>query len=189
MHMGGRLTPEQFWARFDARENEIRAEVELLPCHGLANWPGWLMLGDWSRRDGELISAGLVHGHGELTDDNTPRVHVVVGSEAPQDVVGQRLFNAALSRDPGEKDVVEAMRHADAAPTGTVSISVDGRPEAFDHWVHEQTWFAARHHDGHTLAVEARHVSPDELNIVRVHDIEPYLAGRRASLRRMRGED
>lgn len=189
MHMGGRLTPEQFWARFDELENEIRAVAELLPWHGLADWPGWLMLGDWSRQDGELISAGLLHGQGEPTDEDTSRVHVLVGSEAPGDVIGQRLFNAALPRDPGEKDVVEAMRRADAAPTGTVLISIDGQPEVFEHWVHEPTWFAARRHNGHTLAVEARHVSPDELNIVRVHDIEPYLTGRRASLRRMRGED
>ena len=57
MRMGGRLTPEEFWARFDAGDDEIRAEAGRLPWYGLAGWPGWLMLGEWSRRNGEPIRA------------------------------------------------------------------------------------------------------------------------------------
>src|SRR5205807_5514057 len=161
------------------------AEAGVLPCRGVADWPGWLMLGDWSRRDGQLISAGLVHGRGEVDDDELPRVEVMVGTGTPEDLVRQRLLNVALPRQPDERGVLDAMGRANSAPTGTVTISVDGSPAIFDQWVHRQTWFAARRQDGHALAVEARHIRPDELAIVRVPDIEPYLAGRRANLRRM----
>ena len=159
-----------------------------MPWYGLAGWPGWLMLGEWSRRDGEPISIGLLHGEGEFTDDDTARVEVFVGSEPPEEVIRQRILAASMVPDPGEEVVMEAMRQVEAGPTGTVSVAVDGQVVLFDHWVREQIWVAAREHDGYTLAVEARQIGPDELDIVRVHDIEPYLVGRRATVRRMRGE-
>ena len=74
MHFGGRLTPEEFWARFDAGENEIRADADRLLWYGIANWPGPLGV-EWERRDGELTTIALVH------DGQAPRLTVLSSTD------------------------------------------------------------------------------------------------------------
>lgn len=44
-------------------------------------------------------------------------------------------------------------------------------------------WRVAGHHDGSGLVLETRQIPWTEVGLVRVHDLEPYLAGRRAYLR------
>lgn len=188
MHFGGRLTPEEFWARFDAQDAEIRAEADQLPWYGLADWSGQLRLG-WGRIDGRLVTVDLGYEQGDPADEQTSRVRVLISAEDPDDVIANLRLNGALSNSSTEDDTLAAMQLSMSPPIGTVRISVDGRPEEFDHWVDGINWYAARPHENRTLAIAARHVRPDELSVVRVHDIEPYLAGRRASLRRRRGED
>jgi hypothetical protein len=188
MHFGGRLTPEEFWARFDAQHDEIRADADQLPWYGLADWPGRLGLG-WGRIDGRLVTVDLAYEQGDPDDEQTPRVRVLISAEDRDNVIANLRLNGALSTSPTEEDTLAAMELSMSPPIGTVSISVDGRPEEFDHWIDGINWYAARSHENRTMAIAVRHIGPDELSVVRVHDIEPYLAGQRATLRRMRGED
>lgn len=184
MHFAGRLTPEQFWARMSALEDQIRAQAHLLPLYGLAEWPGPRMVGDWGSVNGELTTVGLSHGE----PDNGPRVQVMVDTRDPSDPVIERRMSA-VDHGLDRATVMAALDQAGSPATGTVTITVDGNPEVFDHWVDGPTWYAARRHHEHALVIEARDVSPADVALVRVDDIEPYLAGRRALLRRRRGED
>lgn len=184
MRFAGQLTPEQFWARMSAMEDELRAQAHQLPWYGLAQWQGPRMVAEWGSADGELTSIGL--SYGEL--DSGPRVQVMVDNRPPGDLVIERRMSA-VGHELDRPAVLAALDAAGSPATGTVTISVDGNPEVFDHWVDGSTWYAARQHHEHALVIEARDVSPDDVALVRVDDIEPYLAGRRAELRRLRGED
>ena len=188
MRITGRLTPEQFWARMTAMEDDVRAQAHLLPLYGLTDWPGERILGEWGHMDGRLTTAGLLHGEFDNGDGaEGTRVQVMVDTRAPREVVQNLRLTGA---SPFDKEAALAARQqAGSPPTGTVTIPVNGDSEVFDHWVDGSTWYAARQHHGHALVIEARNVRPDELALVTVDDIEPYLAGRRAWLRHKRGED
>ncbi|MCS5735002.1 hypothetical protein [Herbiconiux daphne] len=73
-------------------------------------------------------------------------------------------------------------------PDRIVDIKVDGRREPFEVWVRGAVWWAATTLGGRTLAVSARDVPFEDVAFRRVTDVEPYLEGRRAWLRRVRGE-
>jgi len=59
----------------------------------------------------------------------------------------------------------------------------------FDVWHsrEQDQWWAAGRYEGHGLVLEARLVSVKDVGLHRVHDLEPYLDGRRAHLRELRG--
>ncbi|WP_382304343.1 hypothetical protein [Herbiconiux sp. UC225_62] len=73
-------------------------------------------------------------------------------------------------------------------PDRIVDLKVDGRREPFEVWVRGAVWWAATTLGGRTLAVVARDVPFEDVALLRVTDIEPYIDGRRLWLRRMRGE-
>jgi len=184
MRFSGRLTPEQFWAHVSSMEDQVRAQAHLLPLYGLAQWDGPRMVGDWGTANGELTTVGLYHGE----PDDGPRVHVMVDTRDPGDPVQERRMSA-VDHEADRDAVMAALDRAASPATATVTISVDGNPEIFDHWVDGTTWYAARQHGEHALVIEAHDVSPDDVAVVRVDDVEPYLAGRRAWIRHKRGED
>jgi len=74
-------------------------------------------------------------------------------------------------------------------PDDAVTIHVDGAGVHLDLWhiMDQDLWWAAGHHDGHGLVLEAHLVSATDLGLHRVHDLESYLDGRRTHLRELRG--
>ena len=70
-----------------------------------------------------------------------------------------------------------------------VSIPVDGAEVLFVVWREAGRWWAAGQHDGNGLILEGTAgLDVLALSLRRVSDIEPYLQGRRAQLRAVRGE-
>ncbi|MGA1835435.1 hypothetical protein VD659_00755 [Herbiconiux sp. 11R-BC] len=76
----------------------------------------------------------------------------------------------------------------DRLPDRIVDLRVDDRHEPFEVWVRGPLWWAATMLGDRTLAVQARDVPFEDVAFTRVHDLEPYLAGRRDWIRRMRAE-
>ncbi|WP_194918246.1 hypothetical protein [Catenulispora rubra] len=70
-------------------------------------------------------------------------------------------------------------------------MSIEDEQREFRQWRDEDgTWLAAGHHGETGLIIEASAgLDITQVRLVRVTDIEPYIAGRRAHLRRLRGED
>jgi hypothetical protein len=83
---------------------------------------------------------------------------------------------------------LELRKRLAATPTTGVEFAVNGRLEPFDRWDDDAVWYAAARHRGYGVVIEARDMAPDQISLVRVEDIEPYLAGRRAYVRALRGE-
>jgi hypothetical protein len=73
-------------------------------------------------------------------------------------------------------------------PDRIVDLKVDGRREPFEVWVRGAVWWAATTLGGRTLAVVARDVPFEDVALLRITEIDPYIDGRRLWLRRMRGE-
>jgi hypothetical protein len=77
---------------------------------------------------------------------------------------------------------------AEGLPDRIEFLELDGLEQPFELWERGDRWWAATTFGGRTLAVEARGVSPEAVALCRVSDVEPYLEGRRAWLRRVRDE-
>jgi len=180
----GRLSPEEFWARIAEMEQRVRDTATILPCYGLANWSGLLMVGDWAWENDQLVTVGL--GHGDPAGDG-PAVHVrTTVHDARREAASLRM---TAERRPHDKDDFLRRRHeVDAVPAVEMDIPVDSTPVRFQVWRGADRWWAAADHAAHGLVIESYRMPTDGIKLVRVHDIEPYLAGRRAHLRALRGE-
>jgi hypothetical protein len=165
VNFAGRLGPEQFWAHIDELADQIRAVAHLMPLYGVTGWTGQVMTGDWQWHDDQLELAELAHG--DPVGDGV-RVAVATSTEAP-----------FLDGPPGHE-------HPDA-PTGPARITVDGQPVDVTCRRDDQAWSATGRLADHHLRIQARGVTPDQLSLTRVTDIEPYLTGYRSYLRALRG--
>jgi hypothetical protein len=179
---GGRLSLEQFWAHMDEMERRLREDAPALPWFGIAGWQGLIMTGDCEWENGRLRMVGLVHG-APLGDSG--RVQVLTTVDDPRRQVAS--FRMAPPHGAGG-DALQRMSAAEAPPTDEAEILVERAPLRFDVWRQDDRWWAASQYGAYGLVLEARKVPIEELTLVRVHDLEPYLAGRREYLRTLRGE-
>jgi len=160
-----RLSPEQFWARLDEFDEQMRAAAHLLPLYGVADWTGPVMTGDWEWHNDRLELAELAHG----------------------DPLGEGLCIAvATSTDARAPAGLPGHEHIDAAAS-TVGISVGGQPVELTCWRDAHAWSATGRLADHHLRIQARGITPEQVTLIRITDIEPYLAGRRSYLRAARG--
>jgi hypothetical protein len=163
-------------------DDEMRASAHLLPLHGVADGPRPVMVGQWLWEDGVLTTVGL--SYGDQPGDG-PYVHVRTTVADPATVCTALRIRARPR--PRDRERFLALRqHVAAEPNTVVVIVVDGRPESFDRWSGDGCWYAATRLGEYGLVVEARDVEPDQIDLVTVGDIEPYIAGRRAHLRALR---
>jgi hypothetical protein len=171
MDFAGELSPEQFWAHTDALYDQVRAAAHLLPLYGVAGWAGLIMIGDWEWYNDDLSRAGLSYG----------------------DPLGGPLGGTciAVTTCADEESVPQAGPFGPVRlpPTGPgPEISLDGRPVPVDSWREVDSWHAVATLGDHLVHIEVGGPAPDRIDLVRVTDVEPYLAGSRAYLHAARGE-
>ena len=184
MQYAGRLSPEAFWAHYEHMEERIRATATVLPTYAPSGWMGLRMIGDWEWENDRLVTVGLAHG---APNGAGPTLHVHTTVRDPvADVVSLPM---AAAGPPQDKDDV-LRRHGEfhAAAGEPATITVDAAPVSFTVWGEVDQWWAAGHHDGLGLMLEGQRIPVGDIELVRVHDLKPYLAGRRAYLRARRGE-
>lgn len=106
------------------------------------------------------------------SEDLRAAVHVIWATDA-----GSRVTETDLRK-----------LEADDTPRDRImEISVDGTSVLFEVWESSETRWAASFAD-HRIVLEARECPLEGLGLHRVHDLEPYLAGRASVIREMRGE-
>ncbi len=170
--------------RIAAGEQRIRESVAILPIYGVVGWSGSLMVGDRGWENGQEVMAGLAHGD---PDGDGPAVHVRTTVHDPRAAVAS-LRMAHLGTPHDKDDCLRRRHQAEVAPTGHVAIPVNTVPVRFEIWDEDDRWWAAAPQAEHGLVVEGRRTAVDWLALTRLYDVEPYLAGRRAHLRALRGD-
>lgn len=192
MRLTGKLGPQEFWARIDEGEARIRAAAGVLPLFGVDGPVEARMTGDWEWEGDRLVSAGLAYGG---LQGRGAYVDVLTTSLDPAEVaLGRRMTGQLLAL---YDDGVPAVRDRLAADAGArVVVDVEAVPCEFRLWrdgdgnLDRGRWWAAGRHGDVGLVIEASgDVDATQIRLVRVTDVEPYIAGRRAALRLVRGED
>jgi hypothetical protein len=184
MHYGGRLCSEELRRRDAAAEERVRATAGVLPCYGLGEWSGLRMIGDWQWEDGVLVTVGLAHG---ARDSDGPTLQVLTTVKDPRRHVASLRLDAPGG--PWDADTVhDRLRELETAVDEPAVTTVDGDLVPVTVWRHGQRWWAASRDAGYGLVLEARGMPIDCISLARIHDIEPYILGRRAYLRARRSE-
>jgi hypothetical protein len=141
------------------------------------------MVGDWQWLDGELVSVGLAHG---APDGDAPYLSAITTMRDPtQDAASLRVLRSGRPWDTD--DVVRRLDDPDAGGE-PASIAVDAEPVGLVVWRDGDRWWAAGHHRGYGVVLDARSIRVGEVALTRVDDIEPYITGDRVWLRERRGE-
>jgi hypothetical protein len=190
MEWAERLTPDEFWERIDASERSLRDSAAAWPSYTVADWRGPAIVIEWTLGDG--VHA-IVHGNPLATRRDADDV-VLAGLEEPHILVRTGDENArravhslrrAASRPGDEVDLSTVAR---AAPDEIAEIIVESTPVMFEVWRDPDCWWAGGAYRGDVIVIEARGLEPDVLRLVRVRDIEPFIAQRREWIMRLRRE-
>ncbi|GAA1238789.1 hypothetical protein GCM10009676_24220 [Prauserella halophila] len=162
-----------------------------LPLFGQQAWNGILLTGPWSFRDdgtGRATTIGLEHG--DPDDESVPWLRVLSTCDPADHLVRELRFERTLgdrgATGPVDRETVRASRRRTdvSSAESQVEIMVDGQPRTFRRWDTGERWYAAWEPDHeHAIVIAARHLDPADVALVPVHDIEPYLAGRRDWIR------
>jgi hypothetical protein len=177
---------------------EARFRAAPLPLYGLPDsWAGRRHLGGYGeRRAAEggrpvVTSMSLAHGDPLAGDGPELRVEVRAGPEGPAVVPDAELrayladdlqWNAAVAERRGVGPAPLAAGAAGAAGEAAwseVTIPVDGEPVAFAWLAEGRHWVAYAPLEDRTLVLSARDVPVNQVALVRVTDVEPYLDGTR----------
>jgi hypothetical protein len=184
MRRAGQLSPDEFWRHYGEVEDRVRANAGRLPSYGVAGWSGLKTLGHWGWEDDHLVTCGLTHG---ALDGSGPMVAVRTTVHDPRrEVSFLRLAREGQPRDTA--DFSRRQREIDSEAGEQRRVLVEDTAVAFSTWRRHEGWYAAGNHDGLGLVLEGRDVSLEQVQLVRVDDLEPYLAGSRADLLARRGE-
>ena len=176
MRYDGGLTPEELDEQIVRSLDGVRESAGSMPVFGVVGWTGALSLGEWIYEGGPH---SLLHGD---PDTHGASVQVQTTSEPARSAVFQ------LRRDfdgPWEGDQYSARFDAyDVPPDRLVEVLVGSTPVQFEVWSAGDVSWAAGTLGRFGLAVEARSYPVDDLALEAVDDLEPYIAGRLAWLRR-----
>jgi hypothetical protein len=140
------------------------------PLYGLTGkWTGVRFAGGHTWQGGEGITS-ISLGHGNPFDLSTAQVHVEVSRETHP-----------LPREFRLRELTEGLwPESDVPPQEvTTRIPVDGMVTPFDVIVEGNSWAAVTEIEGLTVTVRGVNYPPDDVELVRVTDVEPYIDGSR----------
>jgi hypothetical protein len=186
------------WER--AREELYRQST--LPLYEVAGWSGFRFVGGSGGSGPQLHSLTLAFR--ATPADNAPEVRVTTqvadwrADELIAEGLAHELACATFPRSSFD-DTFDAMAWHDAAeahaqhlaqrPWSSTTVEVDGQALAFRVLHEGEAWVAHAGVDGYVVSVRGQGVALSDVALVRVTDIEPYIAGNRVleSARRAHG--
>jgi hypothetical protein len=195
------LAPRKGWgpvpARGLRRERQELAErfrASPFPLYGLpASWTGPRHLGGMGSRQARgqpPLVTSLTLAHGDPAAGHGPELRVEVRSDPDDPGTGPELRQAlavdlrwaAASLEDREAEAERGGpggRPADQADPlwSTVPLPVDGQPVTFDLLAEGRHWVAMAEVEGRALVLQARDLAPEQVELVRVTDVEPYVDG------------
>ncbi|BAL91161.1 hypothetical protein AMIS_59410 [Actinoplanes missouriensis 431] len=166
MRFAARLDRATFTATVDRKLTTIRQAAGALTLYEPVGWSGPRRIGSWSWTNDRLTTGALRFGAG-------PWLEVITTTGPVAEVVTEQRMAAALeTRDPREVDIPVL------DPPGDLIVEVDGEARRFDLWPDGVGWQAA----SPPIVISANGFAPAGIRLVRVTQIEPYLAETRAAL-------
>ena len=180
-----------------ARRALQRFNAAPFPLYGLPpSWTGARFLGGWAAqrdyRAGVERTTSMQLGHGDRLADRGPLLLVEVDANAwprlnPPNLA-ERLAHAGAGAGPGPATPTgpgpagaAASPAAVGAEAGSaverVEIPVDGAPVSFELLGDGRHWVAQGERGDLVVTLEARDLPLAQVQLVRVTDLEPYLAG------------
>jgi hypothetical protein len=170
-------------ARGLRREREAMAarfRAAPLPLYGLpGSWTGPRHLGGYGERQAArggrsvVASMSLTHGDPLAADGPELRVEVRADPEGPAPAAEAEL--RALLAD----ELHWAAGHGPEAAWAETAIPVDGRPVAFAWLAAGRHWVAHAELEGRALVLAARDLPVEQVALVPIIDVEPYVEGTR----------
>ncbi|KZE98468.1 MULTISPECIES: hypothetical protein [unclassified Rhodococcus (in: high G+C Gram-positive bacteria)] len=182
MKVTGHMSPDEFWRDIDQSCDRVRLGAQGIGLFGLREWDGATMIGDWEWVNDLLSSGGLVHGTPD--GDVSVQISTVVG-DPRREVV--RAIERATGISPWEPDYENRHRAVRDAPGVAVPMLCDGVSVEFSKWGGPDRWWAVGEVDGVSLVIESRNYPVDDVDLIEIDDVEPYLAGWRDYVRSFRG--
>ncbi|WP_432829214.1 hypothetical protein [Dactylosporangium sp. CA-092794] len=185
MRYGGRLNRIEFTALIDQQANRTRASAAALPLYGPAGWTGPCRIGAWGWEDERLMHAGLLYGD----TASGAWIEVITTAGPPMPLLIDLRMAVAMEKAPGDRRAAERTLRAASTPAAQrVGIAVDGVPHPFSRWPDEplgdtlgRGWLAILD-EVPGLLLRVCGLTPAEISLARVGDIEPHLTGTRAHL-------
>jgi hypothetical protein len=177
------------------RERQAMAErfrAAPFPLYGLpASWAGPRHLGGAGSRQARgqpAVVTSLTLAHGDPAAEHGPQLRVEVRADPDEPRGGPELRRAltddlrwvTAARDvPGNAMGGIGRLPADQPdpPWSAVPIRLDGRPVRFELLAEGRHWVAVAEVEGRTLVLQARDLAPEQVELVRVTDVEPYVEG------------
>jgi hypothetical protein len=184
MRAGRTLSPDEFWARMRAHDDELRGMFATRPTYALANWSGQRMIDEWSFGDSTFRSVRF--------DDEDDGQFVVATADERDDEPARHLLLNLPTTDPERMtDEAKSLAHFERSQRpadASVLFVVSGAAVAFDAWIGDGYTVAGAFADGVAIAVRTTGTPRDGLALIRIDDIEPYIRGRNDRIRAMRAE-
>lgn len=152
-----------------------------LPLYGLdQTWTGRRWIGGHGSSSGRTTQITLAHGDAWAEDSPLVRVETAVldGGMVPEAHAARGLARK-LFHDTGEHlpAIRDTFRSDDPlAAWDEVGLNVDGEVVTFHALFSEPYWVAVREAGDCLVSIEARHAHPNLVYLVKIQDIEPYLA-------------
>lgn len=177
------------------RQEESMFRSSGLPLYGLgSSFLGARTLRGWEGTDDEVTGLGL--GHGDPFDAGAPGVEVRVKVRSAflhagigdRGTLARELWHRAHplpEMSPENFLAAHWEREHELASRpkpvwGTVAITVDGQPVEFQWLAEGEHWVAVRDLDDVFITIWAHGMPPGMVDLVRVHNLEPYVTGSRA---------
>jgi hypothetical protein len=173
------LSPDEFWQRQTALDQQVRESFPRWLTYGLSDWGGTAMLGEWPLGDGTFRSIRY--------DDGPDTTVVVASAEGDIDqAVEHLLMNLPGPREPGSGAPVAEPENRQRTLADAVAIAVPGAAIEFAGWHSGGFTVVGAAVGAVEIAVCWRGVDAALLSIDLVSDVEPYLDGRREVIRAAR---
>ena len=149
------------------------------PLYGLpASWTGPRHLGGMGSRQARgqpRVVTSLTLAHGDPAAGHGPELRVEVRSDPDDPGAGPEL-RQALAVDL--RWAAASLEDREADPIwSAVPIPVDGQPVTFDLLAEGRHWVAMAELEGRVVVLQARDLAPEQVELVRVTDVEPYVDG------------
>lgn len=179
--------------RAAARERRLEAERlrgALFPLYGLPpSWRGHrhLASSSWTRGpDGRTQTTSLGLGHGDRANQDAAWLEVESLRDPSRTLhrrdLADRLWLETEGRHGSSQEVAAGMRAAEDGEQPDpgweqTTITVDGVPRWFGLLAREDHWAAYAELDDHAITLYASRFPLDRVELVRITDVEPYIAG------------